>query len=205
MRIHQVEQKTQEWQELRRGKITGTGLKRIVGSKTLRDNYLSEILAERLSVDDGVDESALDRGERLESTAIEAFESKTGKIVERIGFIDRDDNKFMALSPDGLIQSKGKYTEAVEIKCLSSANHIQAWLENVVPKDYYPQAIQYFIVNDDLETLYFVLYDPRVAVMPMCIIILNRSEIEDVIEDYKKKELDFISEVESKLEQIIKF
>lgn len=176
-----------------------------MGSKTVRDSYLAEILAERLSVDDGVDESALDRGERLESAAIEAFESKTGKIVERIGFVDREDNKFMALSPDGLIQNNGKYTEGVEVKCLSSANHVQAWLLNEVPKDFYPQTIQYFIVNDDLETLYFVLYDPRVTVMPMHIITLNRSEIKDVIEEYKKKELDFITEVESKLEQIIKF
>lgn len=176
-----------------------------MGSKTLRDGYFAEILAERLSIDDGMGETPLERGNRLEDRAIEEFEAITGKLVEKIGFIERDDNQFSALSPDGLIQNNGKYTEAVEIKCLGSANHIQGWLKNEIPKDYYPQVIQYFIVNDDLETLYFVLYDPRVAVMPMHIITVNRAEIEKDIAEYRTKEIEFINEVEAAIEKIISF
>lgn len=176
-----------------------------MGSKKVRDTYFAEILAERLSIDDQMDESPLERGLRLEDQAIAEFEAKTGKIVEKIGFIEKDDNEFTALSPDGLIQVDGLYKEAIEIKCLSSAKHIQAWIKNEIPEDYYPQAIQYFIVNDDLEKLHFILYDPRVMIMPMHIITLNREDIKDDIADYQQKQEEFIAELEQTIEKIINF
>lgn len=170
----------------------------------MKDNYLYEILAERLSVDDGMEESALERGERLESEAIERFERETGKIVDIIGFIESDDNEFMGCSPDGLIENKGKYTEAVEVKCLSSANHLRTIIENEVPKDYYPQIIQSFIVNSDLEKMYFVLYDPRVTVHPLHIIEVTREQVKENIEEFRKLEFEFVETINSKIGEIIK-
>lgn len=204
MKISNVEQRSLDWLDLRKGKVTGTGLKKIVGTKLGRDSYFVEILAERLAVDDGSQESPIERGERLESSAIEAFEYETGKIVENIGFIQDDDNEDIAISPDGLIKNEGKYTEAVEIKCLSSANHIRAWIDNEVPKDYYPQVVQYFIVNRDLETLYFCLYDPRITIRPLHIITVYRQDIEDDIKQYRDSEEKFLQEVENKLSELLK-
>lgn len=203
MKIHKVEQKTADWFQLRKGKITGTGLKKIVGTKLVRDNYLYEILAERLSVDDGQEESALERGERLESEAIEAFEKHTGKIVDRIGFIECDDSEFIGCSPDGLILNNGLYDEAVEVKCLSSANHIKALIEDGVPKDYYPQIIQSFIVNTDLKKLYFVLYDPRITLKPFHVMEVSREMVAKDIEEYKKAEIDFIKQVDDHIDNIV--
>lgn len=174
-----------------------------MGSKLVRDNYFYEVLAERLSVSDGQDESAKDRGERLEQFAVEAFEKVTGKIVEQMGFCQHDEHELIGCSPDGLIKNKGKYTEAVEIKCLSSANHLKACLEGRVPIDYFPQVVQYFIVNDDLKTLYFILYDPRVTIKPMFVIEVKRKDIENFIEEYKQKELEFLKEVNAKMAEII--
>lgn len=170
----------------------------------MRENYLYEILAERLSVDDGMEESAMDRGERLEQDAIEAFERTTGKIVDRIGFVESDENELMGFSPDGLIAIDGYYTEAVEIKCLSSANHVRAWIENEIPKEHYPQIIQAFIVNELLQKLYFVLYDPRIPVHPVHIIIVDRELLSPDIEAYKKQELEFVTEINDKINQIVK-
>lgn len=147
----------------------------------------------------------MERGSQLESEAMEFFEQITGKIVETIGFISSDSNENIASSPDGLIKVGKKYKEAVEIKCLSSANHLEAWIENKIPKDYIPQVVQYFIVNPDLETLYFVLYDPRVTVHPMHVIEVYKSEIEEMIIDYEKQETEFLQEVEELAEQLIKF
>ena len=63
------------------------------------------------------------------------------------------------------IESPDAYTKdlktAVEIKCLSSARHIQAICLNEPPKEYYAEYLNYFLVNDKLETLYVFLYDPR--------------------------------------------
>lgn len=145
----------------------------------------------------------MDRGIELETQALEFFEQVTGKIVETIGFVESDKNPNIASSPDGLIKVKGKYREAVEIKCLSSAHHLRAWLENAIPKDYFPQAVQYFIVNSDLETLYFVLFDPRMTVHPMHVIKLERKDVQEFIEEYEKKEFELLSEVEEALGKII--
>ncbi len=203
MKIHQVNQRTPEWHQLRRGKITGTGLKKILGTPKARSDYFYELLAERLTIDDGIEMSAMDRGTHLETQALEFFEQVTGKIVETIGFVASDKNQNIASSPDGLIKVKGKYREAVEIKCLSSAHHLRAWLEDSIPKDYYPQSVQYFIVNPDLEKLYFVLFDPRMTVHPMHVITIERKDIQETIDDYEEKEIELLKEVEEALNNLI--
>lgn len=145
----------------------------------------------------------MDRGTHLESQAIEFFEKITGKIVETVGFVESDTNRNIASSPDGLIKVKGKYREAAEIKCLSSANHLEAWMENAIPKDYFPQVVQYFIVNPDLKTLYFVLYDPRMTVRPMHVVTVERGEIAGKISEYEQKEIELLNEVENVLNKLI--
>lgn len=169
----------------------------------LKEGHFYEVLADRLSVDDVEDESAMDRGIRLESEAVEAFEQATGKIVDIIGFIESDDSEFMGCSPDGLIANNGIYNEAIEVKCLSSANHVRAWIENAPPKEHYAQIVQMFIVNEALETLYFVLYDPRVTVHPLHIIPVTREFVKADIEDYKKQELEFIDSINQKISELI--
>lgn len=154
-------------------------------------------------IDDGNDITPMERGVEMESVALEFFEAATGKIVDQVGFITRDDNPYIASSPDGLIKNRGKYTEAVEIKCPSSAVYLEAWLENTIPKDYYPQVIQYFIVNEELRNLYFIMFDPRVSVHPMHIIDVKRSEIEQKVEEYRLLEETMLMEVENKLAEII--
>lgn len=203
MKIHQVNQRTPEWEQLRRGKITGTGLKKILGTPKARSDYFYELLAERLTIDDGIELSAMDRGTHLEVQALEFFEQITGKIVETIGFVESSKHQNIASSPDGLIKVKGKYREAVEIKCLSSGHHLRAWLEDSIPKDYFPQAVQYFIVNPDLETLYFVLFDPRMTVHPMHVITVERKDIQEAITEYEQKEIELLNEVEEALNKII--
>lgn len=163
-----------------------------------------EVIADRLSVEDGMEESAMDRGVRLEQEAIEAFEKETGKIVDRVGFAESDENEMMGFSPDGLIANDGTYNEAVEAKCLSSAKYVKAWIENEVPEEFEGQIVQAFIVNEDLETLYFVLYDPRVTTHPLHIIPINRKDLGTRVAEYKEIELKFISEVNAKIEELIK-
>ena len=77
--------------------------------------------------------------------------------IEESNTGSRDDDENIAVSPDGFIGT----TEAVECKCLSSARHIEALLTRAIPSEYEYQVLQYFIVNDKLEMLNFVCYDPR--------------------------------------------
>lgn len=109
-------------------------------------------------------QNMMDRGHTLEDEAATIFADRTGKNLVKVGICIRDDNEFIGNSPDRLIKGDvdGKYTEALEIKCLKSSKHLQALIEQTIPDEYFSQAIQYFVVNEDLETLYFAFYDPRI-------------------------------------------
>lgn len=201
MKKHKVEQRTAEWHQLRKGKITGTTLKGIMGTPKARKTALYEVLAERLTV--GVDEAsenAMERGLRLESDAVAMFELETDKKVELTGFCEDDTNPFIANSPDGLI---GK-DEAIEVKCMGGTNHIKMWLENKIPDEYEWQVVQYFVVNENLEKLYFVGYNPDIPIHPLHIIEVKREEIALDIENARKSQEAFLQEVDSILSTIIK-
>jgi putative phage-type endonuclease len=163
----------EEWLAARRGKITGSRLKDIVVKRgTGRKIGFYELIAERLGVP-ADDENPMDRGTRLEAEAVERFVKETGKKVDTSLVIwTRDDNESIAVSPDGFVGKK----EAVEAKCLASARHIEAFPTQKVPSDYEMQVIQYFIVNDKLETLYMVFFDPRILVKDYFVIEVKPAE-----------------------------
>ena len=111
------------------------------------------MLGERLSTGlNDKSENPMDRGNRLEDEARAQFQFITGKKVDTsVGLATRDDNQFIAFSPDGIIISDDNIVrEHIEIKCPESKNYVKYWLNNSY-EDYEEQVIQNFIVNDDLE------------------------------------------------------
>jgi hypothetical protein len=174
----------EEWLEGRLGRVTGTRLKDLVLKRSTKPKIgYYEILAERVAIPAN-EENVMDRGHRLELDAVERFTKETGKVVNTDLVIwYREDNKDIAISPDGYIENKGKVKEALEVKCLSSARHIEAWLTQTIPDEYYYQLLQYFIVNDDLETLYFCFYDPRMP-KDFFYITFKRSELAEEIKEH---------------------
>lgn len=187
-----------EWLEARIGKITGSSLKDIV---TLRGTGKKvgywQLLADRLCTA-ADDENPMERGTRLEEEAIKEFTEYTGKKVNTDLVIwSRDDNTNIALSPDGYIETDGKIIEAVEVKCLGSAKHIEAKVTGKIPSDYEFQVLQYFIVNDDLEILHFVLYDPRfIDNLKTIILTVDRETLKDDIETYRDYQTKTLEEIE---------
>lgn len=185
--IENLEQGTQEWFEARMKKVTGTKAKAVMGTSEAQRNLIAELIAEEateLSKSTKTTET-MERGNNEEPFAVKAFEEKTGKKVTRIGQCVSDDYDWVALSPDGLIANKeGKYTEAIEIKCPDSKKAVLYRIENMIPmeetgligkkgdplagapflgipSEYKWQCVHYFLVNKDLETLYFLVYDAR--------------------------------------------
>ena len=180
----------EEWLDSRLGRITGTRLKDLISRSGGRKIGFYEIIAERVALPPS-DENPMDRGTRLEDEAIERFKKETGKKVNNdLVLWYREDDPNIALSPDGFI---GK-TEAVEVKCLSSARHIEAYLTKQIPKEYEMQALQYFIVNDKLRTLYFVFYDPRMT-KDFFWIEMKRSEVKKKVEEYLALEREVLKEI----------
>lgn len=193
----------EEWLEARRGKITGSRLKDIVLKRgtTPKIGYY-ELIAERLAVA-ADDESPMDRGTRLEEEALANFTEETGKKLDTSLIIwTRDDNDCIALSPDGVVEDSNE-TEAVEVKCLSSAKHIEALLTQKIPPEYEEQMIQYFIVNDALQTLYWVFYDPRIGYGKdfHCIEVRREDVQEKVLEclTYQRQVLEEVDDIVNQL------
>ncbi len=192
----------EEWLDARLGKVTGTRLKDLVvkrGTKPKKGFY--EIIAERVAIPAN-GENVMDRGHRLEIDALERFESESGKKVNKdLVIFCRGDNHDIAVSPDGYIEKKKKVTEMVECKCLSSASHIEAYLTKEIPSEYEYQKLQYFIVNDDLQILYFVFYDPRMP-KDFFYFTIKREEVKDQITEYlalEKETLERIKQIETEL------
>lgn len=169
MKIIEVEQGSPEWMSFREGKRTGTTVGKIFAksrktgemydtTKPLITFYqkVAERLAEGTGDDDGL-ESSRERGKDLEEEAVNEAERQLGLKLIRGNVWQADDLNHIE-SPDAYTKD---LKTAVEIKCLSSARHIQAICENRPPQEYYAEYLNYFLVNDDLETLYIFLYDPR--------------------------------------------
>lgn len=201
MKVIKIEQNSPEWFQLRKGKITGSKkIRPKRGNKRLDGFY--ELVADRLEMTKE-DVSDSQQGHDLEPEAIAHFENLTGKKVDTGMMWISDDNEAIAISPDGgIANNKGVYTEAVEVKCLAGKNYIRAVEEEEIPSDYLDQRLQYFVTNPDLETLYFVFYDPYILAKPMHIIEVYRTpHLQAEVDAYKEFQLDIIEEVDEIVER----
>lgn len=160
-----------------------------------------EILAEKVAYqpEDG-DPKPIDRGVELEPIAREKVAEKLGEKVEEVGICVSDLHDDIAVSPDGIIRKKTKGKEhiyyAVEIKCLSTARHLQALIEDRIPTDYKHQVLQYFVVLEELEVLYFCFYDPRIVGHELVIKEVHRDEVAEEVEAYGQAQLAALKELD---------
>lgn len=175
MIIHNVQQGSMEWHQLRCGMVTGSRLARVFKSEYL--SLIDELIAEQLTEmweDEGYVSDAMQRGVDLEPVALEAYEKHTGWQVIGDGFIQCDKFPLLGYSPDGRIGVKGN----VEVKCPTSKKHIQYLRQQQLPNDYKWQVLGAFIINPDLQWSDFVSFDPRVTQRPL---FIHRTEREDVL------------------------
>ena len=212
MRIVRLEQNSEAWLLHRLGKATGSKAKFIKPLKyggTPSGFYT--LLAEKIAIPpDG--ERAIDRGHRLENPALERLSVELNLPIDlEPGMWESDVDSDIAISPDGaeVVADGETPTWAAEAKCLSSANHLR-WVINDLnarKKDdyfafdsipdyktncYKEQVLQYFVVNEKLETLYFVLYDDRIILDQYVfhVITVKREDVEELIEQQKYEQLD---------------
>lgn len=73
----------------------------------------------------------------------------------------------------------------------ATATSLKAANMDFIPDAYRAQVLQYFVVCDTLETLYFSMYDPRVyGPARHQIIPINRKDINPLITSHKRKQLN---------------
>ncbi len=191
-----TEEGREEWMQDRLGRITGT--RDIIPKRGTEPKMgFWEIIAEKIAIPPN-EENPMDRGKRLEEIAIDRFMKETGiEVCKDFVLISREDYPDIAYSPDGTIGD----TASVEVKCLKSSLHVKAVWNKEIPKEYEDQSIQPFVVNDKLETLYFVFYDPRMPV-DFYYITIKREDIQDQVSEYLEKQIVLLKQADEIIEAL---
>lgn len=153
--------------------------------------------------EEGFQEDPREGGHRKEPIAIARFEQETGLKTSNVGLVVNEQHEGIAISPDAVIFDKvmteinGRdeevdwITGAVETKNFENAHHAEAVVTNRIPKEIWPQILQYFIAIDTLNTLYVVFHSqntPYVRLQYKCFEV-KRKDIADKIQAYKDYEL----------------
>ena len=177
MRAHyDIIQGTDNWLKFRHGKIGGTRSK---GLFIESDTLLFELVSERTEdyvTEEGYLSDAMQRGNDLEPVALDRLSDYTGIDFITAGWLESDIPN-VGISPDGISKDE---TEMVEIKCLGGKKHIEVCVNDVIPKDYAPQLVHAFTVNNKLETLYFCAFRPESKVKPLFVKELKRDTSLDI-------------------------
>lgn len=195
MEIHSVQQGSQEWLELKRGRVTGTRLKEVMGKKP--DGLMYELIAERYEPVEDYQSSEMSNGVLWEPWAIDKYQEMTGQIVKEVGFITKGDD--IGLSPDGLIGEK----KAIEVKSPSLKKHIEYLVSNKLPAEYKWQIVHYFLVIDELESLDFVSYNPKFPLKELHIVTVTRADLEKEILEAKEKLAQFLEKYNQTLANLL--
>ena len=159
--------------------------------------------ADRLN---GATYSAMLRGQILEDEARDLISEKLGKQIIPGRVWQSEENEYMICSPDGeIVDDTGKVSEAVEIKCLDSWKVVKAYYEKHPPLDYEAQIIQYFLVNENLQKLYFCIYsdvftNPDLGLQ---IFELKREDYKEEIEIVKRVENATLELVEKEVQKLM--
>lgn len=214
MQVVKISQRSEEWHQWREDKLTGTKLKDIYSSRKLtseKDGFYKLVanqVARPITLNDYVDEngevakSLMDRGAILEPQIIARLLPKYPTLVAGDGEVwVSDDCPQITVSPDAYLSGK-KITEAFEFKCPDSHRVVRAKAEGTYPREYHLQALQYFIVNESLEKLHFIIYTDVIPGLEIQEFVINRADIEDEIEPMKAYELDVIKRVNALAEEL---
>lgn len=176
MIVHDIEQGSYEWFQLRCGKLTGSRLCRVFKSEYLK--LIDEIIAEQLTEtwdDSDYVSHKMQRGKDLEPVALDRYEGIKGVKLIRGGFIQSVKWPLLGYSPDGRVDNIG----GVEVKCPDSKTHVTTLRQNQLPNDHKWQVLSSFLINPDLQWYDFMSFDPRVSQKPEFIFRTTREDVKD--------------------------
>lgn len=149
----ELEQRSPEWHEARRGIVTASEVHKLLTSKGEVANndtsrgFIAELAAERITghVEDMYVSRDMERGILDEPYAIEGYEVHKGVQTEQIGFMVKDYGDFkLGFSPDSLVPDDG----FIEVKSRAPRIHINTVLRDAVPAGNMAQIQTGLLVSD---------------------------------------------------------
>lgn len=200
-----IAQGTDEWFQQRLGKVTASRISDVIaktktGVSTSRQNYLVQLVSERLTGKKGesfVNQAMLDGIER-ESAARELYMRTRGVSVTEVGFFDHPTIAMSGASPDGAVNAEedGKYAGLIEIKCPIETTHTNTLMSKSVPSKYKPQ-IQWQMasVSPNVKWVDFISFNPNFPdTMQLFVARVERDN--DYIAELEAEVIKFLDEVE---------
>ncbi len=184
MKISKVQQKSQEWVQLKKGKISGTRFGMIIsrGKNRLIYDLLDETLSEYLFPDEFVSDD-MQFGIDNEPIAAELYSKQTGIPFEEVGAILSETCDIHMASPDRVNIERGI---VLEVKCTQNrAIQAQRFFEGV-ETGHMAQIKNYFAVSDAVKEVHWVSYCPFAPERPLVPIVFKREEFEADIPKWRK-------------------
>lgn len=181
MRIFRCRQGSQEWFDLRSGRLTASVLHRALTSRgqvsRSLDRLISELADERLGIfSEPFCSPEMKRGTKLEAEAREEFELWWGARIEQVGFCLHDSG-LVGCSPDGLMPDLNL---GLEIKCPTPRVFKCFASRQVIPARYVMQ-VQGSMYVTGYKFWYFMAYHPNFD--PMILKISFNAKIGQKLEE----------------------
>jgi putative phage-type endonuclease len=201
--IEQIEQGSPEWFAARLGKVTASRVADVIaktksGYSASRDNYMAQLICERLTGQQGefFTNAAMQHGTETEPLARSAYEAYADVMVYEIGFVQHPKIDMAGASPDGLVGSFGM----LEIKCPNTATHIDTLLSQAVPTKYITQ-MQWQMSCCERQWCDFVSFDPR---LPQELqLFVKRVEFDpEYVAMLEKEVIQFLAELDNKINKL---
>jgi len=200
------EQRTEQWHEARRGRLTGSaagdvtakgrGSEESVKRRDLRMRLALERITGRCLDSGGFQTAAMKRGIELEPEARSMYEAISGRMVSEVGFVASNCGLF-GYSPDAVIMGGDRIVHVVELKCPEWAAHWGYIQTGTIGKDYVAQICHGFMVTG-CESLDWMSYHPDYPEKLQHVLIPHlRADWQSEIDAYAKAAAMFMAEVEA--------
>ncbi len=155
MIIHDCEQRSARWYNLRCGKVTASNAHKLltpVKYKTFLLELISEQVTGELTQHRVTDD--MQWGIDQEPFAIEWYANHTKFDVEQVGFVESE-TYFAGCSPDLLVGEKGM----AQITCPTTKNHAHYYIKGPTPEIIAQQQFEMWIYEAEWND--FITFDPR--------------------------------------------
>lgn len=201
----ELEQGTDEWLQVRAGKITGSEIQPLITASkgTGRGGHISYCRKKAVEKLFGIEQAtfkngAMQQGTEREPYARMAYELLKGVSVEQVGFVEL--NEFVGCSPDGLIDNDG----ILEIKSKTDDGHAKLLLgEEDFEQQYIWQAL-YVAYVCGRQWADLISYNPHFGKSTIFIKHLERNEeIDSIIEQAIEIGTSTIKEYINKLTKLM--
>ena len=193
-----------DWQKERLGKITCSQFYRVTrgrggnGWSQTAQTYMDELVGEWLTGEPASNFSskATDWGNEWEAEAIDLYERKTRRRVERGKFYKAAGFQLVGGTPDGV----GNI--GFEVKCpITPTNHVRTLESGEVPDLYYPQVMGHMLVTGRKKCA-FVSYHPKMKRREHRLVVVDVLRNEHEIKELSDRLTEFEEALIKRLDRL---